>query len=372
MKITENSLDGWVRANSRDAQGIIVDLVFRLVCASVPYPLERRFPQRDSIGQPGPDGVLHTQSSFNPFVPEGRSYWEIGTGENAGTKATSDYKELTEAIDEEERFQATFIFVTPLSARKDWQHTWKDDAQVNWLKKRRKLKEWRDVWVIDGTKLIDWIGHFPSVEQWLNTEMGFPTEYLQTTEQRWNDLKLIGDPPPLDTGLFLINRAEACTKLHEILDGESIRLKVDTHFPNQLADFVAAYIASLEKNSQLDIVNRCLIISSPIAWDAIASLRDKHVLIADFDLNDTESGGMMLLERAKRGGHAVIFADMPGGIPGLNRVNMPSPNTYQVEQALVQTGYPDQRARSLAQKSSGNLNSLLRCLRNLSLLPQWV
>ena len=301
MKITENSLDGWVRANSRDAQGIIVDLVFRLVCASVLYPIERRFPQRDSIGQPGPDGVLNTQTSFNPFVPEGRSYWEIGTGDNAGVKATSDYKELTEAIDEEERHQATFIFVTPLSARKDWQHTWKEHAQVSWLKKRRKLKEWRDVCVIDGTKLIDWIGHFPSVEQWMNTEMGFPTEYLQTTEQRWSDLKLIGNPPPLDTGLFLINRTEACNKLHEILDGDSIRLKVDTHFPNQMADFVAAYISSLERNSQFDIVNRCLIISSPTAWDAVASLRDKHVLIADFELNDTESGGMMLLERAKRG-----------------------------------------------------------------------
>ena len=94
MIITENQLDEWVRANSTKAQGVIVELVWRLVAASCPRPKERRFPLGDSIGQPGPDGVLDTDFDFNPFVPVGRSYWEIGTGDKAGDKATSDYKKL--------------------------------------------------------------------------------------------------------------------------------------------------------------------------------------------------------------------------------------------------------------------------------------
>ena len=56
--VTENQLDDWVRANAQDAQGVIVELVWRLVAASCPKPRERRFPLGDSIGQHGPDGVL--------------------------------------------------------------------------------------------------------------------------------------------------------------------------------------------------------------------------------------------------------------------------------------------------------------------------
>jgi hypothetical protein len=97
--VTENRLDEWVRGNARDAQGLIVELVWRLVAASSPKPNERRFPLGDSIGQPGPDGVLHTDFSFEPFVPEGRSFWEIGTGIDAGSKATSDYFDCLTCVD---------------------------------------------------------------------------------------------------------------------------------------------------------------------------------------------------------------------------------------------------------------------------------
>jgi hypothetical protein len=74
MLVTENQLDEWVRGNSRDAQGMIVELVWRLVAASCPKPREHRFPLTDSIGQHGPDGVLDVELSFEPFIPEGRSY----------------------------------------------------------------------------------------------------------------------------------------------------------------------------------------------------------------------------------------------------------------------------------------------------------
>jgi hypothetical protein len=123
--VTENQLDEWVRGNSLKAQGVIVELVWRLVAASSPKPKDRRFPLGDSIGQPGPDGVLDTDFGFDPFMPEGRSFWEIGAGTNAGSKATSDYRELTKGTPKEVRRQSTFVFVTPLSGRRDWLHTWK-------------------------------------------------------------------------------------------------------------------------------------------------------------------------------------------------------------------------------------------------------
>jgi hypothetical protein len=129
--ITENQLDEWVRGNTHDAQGLIVELLYRLVAVSSPEPKVRRFPLGDSIGQPGPDGMLDTDLGLNPFVPVGISYWEIGTGVNAGSKATSDYKGLTNKTPKEIRLESTFIFVTPLSGRRDWPYTWKGVNAMN-------------------------------------------------------------------------------------------------------------------------------------------------------------------------------------------------------------------------------------------------
>ena len=205
VNITENQLDEWVRGNSRDAQGLIVELVWRLVAASCPRPKERRFPLGDSIGQHGPDGLLDVGLGFDPFVPEGRSFWEIGTSLRAAEKARSDYNDLVSQVPENARLESTFVFVTPLSGRRDWEYTWKENAQAEWLDKRRTRREWRDVRVIDGTTLIDWIAQFPPVGLWLErATVGTSTQHIETTQGHWNLIRTIGEPPPLTPKLFLI------------------------------------------------------------------------------------------------------------------------------------------------------------------------
>lgn len=371
MLVTENQLDEWVRGNARDAQGVVVELVWRLVAAASPRPKERRFPLGDSIGQPGPDGVLNVDFAFDPFVPEGRSFWEIATGVNAGAKATSDYSDLVADTPRDVRPESVFVFVTPLSGRRDWQHTWKEDAQANWLEDRRKRHEWRDVRVIDGTKLIDWLHQFPSVELWLAQEMRLSVQQIETPEQRWGVLRTIGEPPPLTPRVFLANREAACVRLKEVFVGTAVQLKLDTHFPDQMVDFVCAYVAGMDDDTRIDALGRCLVISGADAWNAMTASRERHVLVADFDLDETGGSGTKLLEKARRAGHAVVFGGRPGGIPHPNRELIPDPKAYQIKEALESAGYSDERARILAKKSGGNLSSLLRCLQNLSVMPEW-
>lgn len=369
--ITESQLDAWVRGNAQIAQGVIVELTRRLVAAASPNPKECRFQFPDSIGQPGPDGVLDTEFGYEPFVPEGRSYWEIGTGLDARAKATSDYKDSVKDIPEITRQQSTFIFVTPLSGRRGWKYTWKDNGQIKWLEERRKRNDWLDVRIIDGTGLIDWLHRFPAVEAWLATKMGLPAQQIQTLEQRWAELRTIGDPPPLTPHLFLTNRDEACSKIKEVFSGAVLQLQLDTHYPNHVADFVAAYVAQMDEDNQIDAISRCLIISDADTWNTITAFRERHVLIADFNLVEDDARGTKLLEKARRAGHTAIIGGQPGGIPHSHRVSIPDPNIYQIQEALEKAGYKEERARILAQKSGGNINSLLRCLQNLSLMPEW-
>lgn len=372
MIVTENQLDEWVRGNARDAQGVIVELIWRLVAASSPRPKERRFPLGDSIGQHGPDGLLDVDFAFEPFVPEGRSFWEIGTGLKAGDKATSDYSDLVSAIPESARTESTFVFVTPLSGRRDWEHTWKEEAQGTWAKDRRARREWRDVRVIDGTKLIDWARQFPSVELWLaQRTIGLSVQQIETLEQRWDLIRSIGEPPPLTPHVFLANRDEACAKIKEVFAGTVVQLKLDTYFPNQVVDFVSAYLAEIDVESRADAAGRCLVISGVDAWNEIAAQKEEHILVADSALDLSGETGTKLIQKARRAGHAVIFGVTPGGIPDPTSAQLPAPRSHQLEDALEKAGYSEERARTLAQKSGGNLGSLLRCLQNLSLMPEW-
>lgn len=372
MRLTENQLDEWVRGNARDAQAVIVELVWRLVAASSPRPKERRFPLGDSIGQHGPDGVLDVDYPFAPFVPEGRSFWEIGTGLKAADKATADYSGLVSGIPETVRLQSTFVFVTPLSGRRDWEHTWKEDAQGAWLEARRAKGEWRGVQVIDGTKLVDWVHQFPSVELWLVQRInGIPVQQIETPEQRWSLLRGIGEPPPLAPKVFLENRDEAIAKIKEVFAGTAVQLKLDTRFPDQVVDFVCAALADLDDESRADAFGRCLVISGPDAWSSMVAQREKHVLIADSSLDLSGEFGTKLIQKARRAGHAVIFGGAAGGIPDPTSVVLPAPRIHELSDALEKCGYSEERARTLAQKSGGNLGSLLRCLQNLSLMPEW-
>lgn len=367
MIITEIQLHHWVRSNEREAQGIIPELIGRLVAASVRKPNDIRFPRADSIGQSGEDGYLDAALGFQSFVPDRESFWEIGSGADPAAKANRDYKNRTEATPEETRQRSALIIVTPLSAV----HTWATDAQKNWRAEKLDRKEWRDIRVIDGTRLIEWLSSFPAVERWLAMKMHLPADAIEIPEERWLELSGIGSPPPLTPSLFTANRSQACSKLNDVLSGSSGLLKVDTHFPAHMADLVAAHIARMDEATHHEVAGRCLIITKAEAWSTLSSLRDHHVFIADFDIDDTDTAGMRLLERAKLQGHGVVFAGRAGGAPHPNRVSIPEPTNHQVVEALKEAGYNEERARTLAMKSAGSLSSLLRCLQNLSSIPEW-
>ena len=374
MLITENQLDEWVRGNSQDARGVIVELVWRLIGASCANPRERRFPLADSIGQHGPDGVLEVDLSYEPFIPEGLSYWEVGTGLRAQEKASSDFSDLSASVPESIRTESTFIFVTPLSGHRDWPYTWKEDEQASWLDSKRKLRLWKDVRIIDGTKLIDWLHQFLAVELWLTQRIrGLSPIQIEIPEQQWRITRSIGEPPPLSPTLFLANRSEATARLGEIMGGTSIQLKLSTHYPEQVVDFVSAYLAALESEEQVNIAGRCLIVSSADAWNTICQQPQwkNYILVADSSLDLNGDNGTKLIQRARRAGHAIIFGGPYGGIPDPSSAPLPMPSSDQMREALESAGYSEERARSLAIKSGGNLNSLLRCLQNVSLLPEW-
>ena len=349
--INENQLDAWVRGNAREAQELAVNLVYRLVAASCPNPRERRFPLGDSIGQHGPDGILHVDSGYAPFVPDGRSYWEIGSGGSTGkdvqNKATSDYNSLTKALEENIRGDSTFVFVTPRSGVS----AWKEQAQAAWLEERRKTGEWKDVQMIDGTNLIDWLHYFPTVGIWLAGRIHGPQlDHIEIPERRWEELRTRGTPPQLTPDVFLANRGNACQELQDALEGRTPRLKLVTRFPYHAVDFVCAYLASLDETRRVESAGRCLIISDPKAWDTVCSQYHgrNFILIADPSLHLSGETGSRAISNATAAGHVAVYDAPPGGTPDESSVLLQAPRAHQIKDALMVAGHPEQRAHTLS------------------------
>ena len=371
--VTENQLDNWVRGNAQEAQTLIVELVYRLVAASCPETKKRRFPLGDSIGQHGPDGILHVDLGFKSFVPEGSSFWEIGSSLNARNKATKDYNRLSNEVSEKVRMESTFVFVTPLSGRRDWEYTWKEGAQADWLKTHRDRNNWKDVRIIDGTILIDWVHQFPAVELWLVSKIHGPDiqQKIKIPEYHWELLKSIGNPFPLPPTLFLVNRDEACRKLLELFDGRSSQLHLITHFPAHVIDFVCAYIASLDEEHRIDVTGRTLIISDMDAWSAVCNQWRNFILIADTALDLSGDSGNRAIQQARNAGHSIVVGGEYAGPSNSSSVSLFTPPQHQLKQVLKDVGYPEQKAHTMVDRCDGDLSSLLRLLQGLPVLPDW-
>lgn len=80
-------------ASTPQAKSLLPELLRRLVFATVPREHLQKvdFPSGAETQRPGYDGTTVT-SQFTAFVPEGISFWELGTEDGPERKAESDYQ----------------------------------------------------------------------------------------------------------------------------------------------------------------------------------------------------------------------------------------------------------------------------------------
>lgn len=360
--ITEARLDEWMRT-APQAPGLLADLLWRLVVATCPTALERRFPRSDSIGQPGLDGILVTPIGVPPYIPQGRSVWEFGTSNEPGKKATSDYRKRTKKEPLEDRLATTFVFVTPLSALRGWTH----DRQRRWVNDRKKKGEWRDVKVIDGTALVDWLDHQHGVMIWLAEQMGLPTRGAATPAQRWRQCSEIS-APHLSAQVFLTQREAAVAALRQVFAWERRTLLFACPSRDELIPFVAAYVAQLSDGPEKDGAQRCVIVRTPEAWSHTCSLQVPHILVADFDFTGADAA--TLLAEARLGNHSVI-CHVPAGTPDPGTlVELPLPDIHAMAAALHASGFDSERARDLANRAGGRTSLLVSIIMGAPLVAR--
>src|SRR5919112_136845 len=173
MRLIETSnLKAW--AGSKPAESRLPHVVKSLIYAVI-QPEKLRMPSGDAVWVPGFDGVV-ANGEENRFVPMGLSVWELGTDANFRGKANKDYTKRSKDKAEDstdsnaarkfDRSQITFVFVTP--------HVWKD--KDDWETDRKADGNWKDVVVIDGIDLQEWLQAAPAVNLVFAAELGIVPE----------------------------------------------------------------------------------------------------------------------------------------------------------------------------------------------------
>lgn len=350
-----------------ETRGLLPDLVLRLLAASVPDPTELRIPVRGAIGQRGWDGILNTPVAFKQFVPEGKSYWEMGAGADPEKKANREYAKRTHLLEPSERLEASFVFVTSRYAY----HKWNEEEQTAWIKSKKALGQWKNVRVIDATLLVQWLAFFPAIDLWLAREFSPPieTKGLSTPFMHWDILSTYGHPPfYLKPELFIQNRESAQKKLKDLILGKTKELLIETRYPEEVADFISASLMAFEEAEQIDYSTRCLVIEDAETWKSMCSLTEPHILIAKPELDVGSDHELRAIARRR---HYVVFAGPPQATGHSNTVQLREHSPQELQSALEVCGYPTERARRISLKAQGRISTLKRLLMGLSAAPSW-
>src|SRR5690554_5904382 len=227
MYITGTHLVQW--SDQREAQGMLPVLVRRLISATS-HTTALAIPGGDSVSRPGWDGVVEVVEGC-PWVPVGKSYWEIGTSKDPASKANSDFDKRVDQIAASEAAQAVFAFVTPRS----WA------GKQAWQAKARSQSIWADVLVWDADDLEAWLETSPSTSLWMGMQLNIAGHGIEAVEKYWENWSCQSDPVITAVALFL-GRENAQTKLKENIQKRKPIITVLADSQSEAVAFVCALL----------------------------------------------------------------------------------------------------------------------------------
>lgn len=155
--ITSKTLESIIVEQKKKSEGLLPELVKRLVLSSCPDVSNIRIPGMDDIWAPGFDGTVINKEEFK-YVSSGQSVWEFGTNADSLEKINSDYKKRTDNFLGFDKADTTFYLVIP--------KIWAYKSSISKWENGHK-RDWKNIHVYDASVLCDWINSEPAVCAWL-------------------------------------------------------------------------------------------------------------------------------------------------------------------------------------------------------------
>ncbi len=265
----------WVEAHdlaqwggTRDGQAKLPELISRLILAVYGPAAALRFPSDDSIQYAGWDGVCDAPGR-STYIPAGKSVWEMGAQKSRiRAKAQDDYTKRTAAHQGVDPSQTCFIFFTP-------QRLPKKDA---WAADRREEGVWRDVRVIDGDMLVNWLDLYPGVAGWLAVQVNRRPEGLRTVGEVWQEWSR-ATIPPLSQDLMIADRDDQWIAVLRWLKAPTAVLSVQAEASDEAMAFLHTAVGQLPEQHRVYWESRIFVAESDDVARRLIGLGPKLVVV---------------------------------------------------------------------------------------------
>jgi hypothetical protein len=352
--ITASDLERW--AASVASRTDMSKLVSRLVRASAPNQQSFRFPTGDSAEIPGYDGILESEE-MQPYVPGGISVWEFGTNQDPQKKAQSDYRDRTSRPGSVTPSNTTFVFVTP-RVWVGWEK-WRDRKQ------KAKNKKWKDVRVIDGIALEDWLERNPAVAADLARQIlrNVPQTGARSTDEFWDEYSFQFDPALTEKAL-LAGRAEQADLMRQHLLGQAQGHLWQAYSLEEVTAFSLAAIRSADGEVRKYLEARTLILDSEQAANELANRRDLIFLVR---------GGALPLSGLLSSRNIPVVVPVGRDQPNKgDATNLRIPGYDELADALQSMGMSEETAQRRARECGRSITILKRRIRRAHVSgPDW-
>jgi len=357
LKISAKDIERW--ADTREAQGELPRLIRRLALQAGTVT-EIAFPAGASVSRPGWDGLLLSKDG-DPWVPAGRSAWEVSIERGVTTKANRVYKQRTQEIDREARQQSTFIAVTA----RHWEN------KAKWQSEKRTQGNWKDVRAYDSDDLETWLEASPAIALAFTEEIGLAGFGMESLGRHWQSWAAQCESA-ISPSAFFADRKEAkdrlVTDLRKRIRGRpsgAYAIRADS--AAEAAAFVCA--ALLEA---ADLSDRAIVVTGEAGWQFVERNSRLWVVVAARpEIAQRPAENVLTIV-------PVAAGDLASGYGGRDgdgfQLELSRPSVYAFRDALIEIGVEESDARRLA-LATGRSWSVYRRRRATNLAirsPEWL
>jgi len=338
--LSSSRIEKLLDSASRDAQEVLPHLVRRLIRETVSRPNLKTFriPVGDDVSTTGYDGVVEVTDDSGPYVPKGRSVWEMSTGD-----ATRRFRENYSKREGSAAASTSFVFVTS--------HKWNRKKQLKLQKDCEAQGKWKSVEVIDVVNLEEWLEVCPATARWLIAQSGVGCstywEVSAYVDEEVNAKYGISVAPSLLVG----GRKEEYEELVAWLESERLQHRIIGDTVEEAAAFIAGVVLEMD-DARAYFESRLLFVCQPEALQLLASAEIPYIVVPlSEDVRkkaaSLASKGVRILHPCQSVEHAQVANQ---GETVLNPLRRES-----VEESLQSMGIRRENASSVARESKGSL-----------------
>ncbi|WP_159516921.1 hypothetical protein [Sunxiuqinia indica] len=332
-------------ADEKDCEGILPELIRKLIISSCPSCPELTVPIGSSIYKPGWDGQCFTDSKYG-FVPKGTSLWEFGRDKDYKRKCDREYNKRSQQTNEIDRLNSTFVFITP--------RRWITPLKTKWIEAKKETNEWKDLKIYDADDLELWLEQQPVVAHWLARKLNLFTNHVESALEYWQ--RFISNETFVFTPELLISGREfEKSQIQKIIFdfGQSTEIQ-SSSISESICFFIASAI-SVDNSTSEKFFTKALVVSNKEDLKEILSIHNELIIIYDSNENDAlnnfDAKSNLLIK-------PVTFEVKCRGI------NIPIPKWESFTESLKSIGIERTKAEALSRQCGRSFSVLKRILSN--------